>query len=372
MPGTFIRKNLIIKARKVVIKVGTNAITDQYGHLDEHVVSDLAGQIAAAIRSGKAVTLVASGAIGAGLSELGLSARPKTLPMLQATAAVGQGQLMRAFYDVFARHGIKIAQVLVTRDAFEDRSRYLNIRNTLTALARLKVLPIINENDAVAVDEIRFGDNDIIAAHVANLLGADLLVLLTSVEGVLKDGKVVDVIEAVDEKALSLATASRSRLGSGGMGSKMAAAGMVTKAGEAVVIANSRSPQILTRLLSGETVGTVFIPAKRRMSSRRRWIAQAARTHGKIMIDDGAAIALAERGKSLLPSGIAGVMGKFAKGATVAVIDSTGRQIARGMTNYSSEEIDKIKGLKTAQVARLLGDKSCDEVIHRNNMTVNS
>ena len=370
MPSTIVRQTRVAKSRRIVVKVGTNAITGDDGRLDVAVVSALAQQIAEAIHAGRNVTLVASGAIGAGLAELDLPARPKGLPMLQATAAVGQGQLMRNFYDVFARHGVKVAQVLVTRDAFEERRRYLNIRNTLASLGRLAVLPIINENDVVAVDEIRYGDNDIIAAHVANMIGADLLVLLTSVEGVMKDGQVVDVIEQVDDKALSVVTASRSRLGSGGMGSKMKAASMVTRVGDVAAIANSRGPNVLTRLLAGEKVGTVFVPAKRRISSRRRWIGQTSKPAGKVVVDDGAAKALCERGKSLLPSGVLGVLGRFDRGATVAVIDPAGRQIARGLTNYSSQDIERIKGLKSTQVQSLLGKAASDEIIHRNNMTL--
>jgi glutamate 5-kinase len=369
MPSTELRQQVVARARKIVVKVGTNAITDAAGRLDCQVVSELARQVAALRGAGTTVTIVASGAIGAGMVELDLPARPRSLPMLQATAAVGQGRLMQAFHDAFAKHGIKVAQVLVTRDAFEDRTRYLNIRHTLRALEELGAVPVINENDAVAVDEIRFGDNDIIAALVANMSGADLLVLLSTVDGVLKDGQLVEVIDEVNDRALALATGQRSRLGSGGMGSKMSAAGMVTIAGAAAVVANSRAPDVLTRLLAGENVGTVFVPAKRRMSSRRRWIGQASRTAGRIVIDEGAARAISRQGKSLLPSGILAVGGRFARGAIVAVTDSTGRQVARGVTNYSSDQIDRIKGLKTAQIAKVLGAKTRDEVIHRNNMT---
>jgi len=363
-------RELITQSRQIVVKIGTNAVSDEAGRLDRRVVTALAGQIAELMRRGVTVTLVTSGAIGAGLAELDVSARPKTLPMLQAVAAVGQGRLMRTFHDAFARRGIKVAQILLTRDDFENRTRYLNIRNTLGALAECRALPIINENDAVAVDEIRFGDNDIIAALVTNMLGADLLVLLTNVEGVIKDGVVLDVIEQVDERTFALASRRRSRLGSGGMVSKLQAAGLVTRAGELAVIANARRPKVLGQLLAGRKVGTVFVPAKRKLSSRRRWIGQASRTAGKITIDNGASKALTDRGKSLLPSGIVAVAGQFGKGDIVAIIDSVGKPIARGLTNYSAKQIEKIKGLKTAQIAGVLGDKPYDEVIHRNNMTL--
>ena len=370
MPRDEVRQNVIAKAKRIVVKVGTSAISDDTGRLDEAAVDSLAGQIAGAMASGVAVTLVSSGAIAAGLSEMGLAERPNTMPMLQACAAVGQGRLMRCFRDVFARRDIRVGQVLLTRDDFEDRRRYLNIRNTLTTLAECGALAIINENDAVAVEEIRYGDNDILAAHVANMLGADVLVLLTNVDGVMSEGGVLDVIRRLDEQTMALAAGEQSRLGSGGMATKLQAAEMVTRAGEAAVIANSRTPDVLTRLLAGERVGTVFVPAGPKMARRRRWIGQAARAAGKIIVDEGAANALTEGGKSLLPSGIRSVSGRFEKGATVAVIDPAGRQIARGLTNYSAEQIDKIKGLKSSRIPGILGDKAYDEVIHRNNMTV--
>ncbi len=372
MPSTQLRQHVIAKAKRVVVKVGTNAITGADGRLDHAVLADLARQIASVMAKGVSVTLVASGAIGAGMAELDLANRPKELPMLQATAAVGQGQLMRVLHDAFAVHNIKVAQVLLTRDDFENRTRYLNIRNTLGALCDYGALAIINENDAVAVDEIRFGDNDIISALVANMLRADLLVLLSVVDGVLKDGQVVELIPAVTEQTLSLASGARSKLGSGGMSSKLAAGRLVTRAGAPAAIANARVQNVLVRLLEGQKLGTVFMPARSKMSSRRRWISQAARPSGKILIDEGAAKALAQQGKSLLPSGIVAIDGRFKKGATVTVIGPSGKEIARGLVNYSSEEIDKIKRLKSSQIAKVLGSKPYDEVIHRNNMAMYS
>jgi len=372
MPGTTVRQTILTRARRIVVKIGTNAITDDAGRLDPKAVRSLATQIADVTAGGVSVTLVASGAIGAGVGELDLPGRPKTLPMLQAVAAVGQGQLMRAFHDALVKRRLRVAQVLVTRGDFENRTRYLNIRNTLRALHELGALPILNENDAVAVDELRFGDNDIIAAHIANMQAAEVLVLLSTVDGVLADGKVLDVIEQVDDRTLSLATGSKSKLGSGGMGSKLTAAGMVTRAGEVAVIANARTPNVLKRLLAGENVGTVFVPAKRKLSSRRRWIGQTAKPAGQIIVDAGAVTALTKHGKSLLPSGIRLVRGKFEKGATVAVLDEKGAEIARGLTNYSAEQLTAIRGLKTTQIAKALGDKPHDEAIHRNNMTLSS
>ncbi len=351
------------------MKVGTNALTDESGRLDTAFAASLSGQIAGALRSGVDVTLVSSGAIGAGIAELDLPGRPKTLPMLQATAAVGQGQLMRTFHDAFGEFGIKVAQILLTRDDFHDRTRYLNIRNTIAALTESRALAIINENDTVSVDEIRFGDNDLIAALLANMIDADLLVLLTDVDGFLRDGKVVPRLEAIDEGAFADAGGA-SRAGVGGMRSKLEAAGLVAGAGSAVVIANARADECLARILAGEDLGTLCVPARRRMSARRRWIGHAARTVGKLYVDDGAAHAVSDGGKSLLASGVTEVGGRFAKGANVAIIDPAGRQIARGLTNYSAEQIDRIKGLRSTQFAGILGDRPYDEVVHRNNMTV--
>ncbi len=370
MPAARTRKRILEQTRRIVVKIGSSAICGDSGRLDRGVINSLTEQIVTVRARGISVTLVTSGAIGAGMGELDLRTRPRTMPRLQAVAAVGQGELMRTFHDAFAQHDVKIAQVLLTRDDFEERTRYLNIRNTLTSLEECEAMAIINENDTVAVDEIRFGDNDVLAALVANMLSADLLVFLTSVDGVIEDGKVLDVIEQVDDAAMSLATSEKSSLGSGGMATKLEAARMVVKAGEVAVIANARTPEVLLRLLSGEKIGTVFAPADRKMGSRRRWIAQASRPTGRIIVDDGAAEALLKRGKSLLPSGITAVGGKFPKGAVVTVLDGAGKQIARGLTNYSAEQLEKIKGLKTSAIASTLGDKPYDEVIHRNNMSM--
>ncbi len=371
MPDTELRQTVLKNARRIVVKVGTAALTDRAGRLDEQFISNLCSQVSGIVAGGVEVSIVSSGAVGAGMAELELTERPGTLPMLQAAAAVGQGQLMRTFHDAFAALGLmKVAQILITRGDFEDRSRYLNIRNTIAALHEMSVVPVINENDTVAVDELegRFGDNDIVAALVTNMLRADLLIMLTVVDGVLSDGKVLDVVEDAGDAELD--TGLLSRGGSGGMGTKLHAAYMVAAAGEAAVIANARTPDILARLLKGEKLGTVCLPAEGKMSSRRRWIGQAARSAGKITVDDGAAKALREGGKSLLPSGITDVAGHFKKGDTIAIVDSAGGQVARGLTNYSARDIDAIKGLKTSQIAAALGEKPYDEVVHRNNMVV--
>ena len=356
MPGTETRKRIIERTERLVVKIGTSAICNKTGRLNAKAVAALAEQIAAVKGKGVSVTLVASGAIGAGLAELNMPQRPKTMPLLQAAAAAGQGQLMRTFHDAFAAHGMKVAQVLLTRDDIEHRTRYLNIRNTLRALGEFGALAIINEND-------------ILAALVTTMVGADVAVFLTNVDGLLRGHQVVDVVEHVDQ-AMGLVGEHRSPLGSGGMKSKLLAADLVTRAGQVAVIANAQAPDVLIRLLEGAALGTVFVPGRRRMSSRTRWLASAPKAKGKIVVDDGAARALVQRGTSLLPSGVLAVLGQFPRGAMVAVVDAAGGQIARGLANYSSTQIDKIKGLRTSQIARVLGDKPYDEVIHRNNMAV--
>lgn len=374
MPSTRWREQVVRNARRIVVKVGTNTLTDERGRLELPFLRALAAQVARVVRGGIGVTLVSSGAVGAGMAELDLPERPRTLPLLQATAAVGQGQLMRHFYDAFREHGSQVAQILVTRGDFEDRTRYLNIRNTITALHDLGAVPIINENDSVGVEELslRFGDNDIIAAHLTNMLRADLLVLLSVVDGVLKDGAVLDVIENPAADGPAIVQRTRSRLGSGGMGSKLTAAGMVADAGEVVIVANGRTQDILPRLLAGEKLGTLIVPAGQKMTSRQRWIGQVARAAGRIVVDGGAVRALREQGKSLLPSGVTGSEGRFRRGDTVAIVDAAGQVIARGLTNYGSDQVEAIKGRRTREIAQVLGgdDHYDDEVVHRNNMLV--
>jgi len=363
-------RQLLANVRRVVIKLGTNAICDHTGRLEIKTIRSLARQISSLMRDGLEVTVVASGAIGAGLGELDLAERPKTMPELQAIAAIGQGELMRAFHDAFASFGVHTAQLLLTREDFEDRTRYLNIRNNLRALQEMGALAIINENDAVAIDEIRYGDNDTIAAHVTGMLAAEVLIFLSSVDGVLDHGRRIGEIAHGDDSTLGLVTAEKSRHGSGGMASKIAAAQLATSSGEIAVIANSRASDVVAQILAGQDVGTIFLPADRKLSSRLQWIGHASRPSGKLVVDNGAVEALVAGGKSLLPAGIAEVQGKFGKGDTVRIVDASGREFARGMTNYNSDALGQIKGLKSHQIAQVLGEKLYDEVIHRNNMTL--
>jgi len=261
--------------------------------------------------------------------------------------------------------------MLLTRSDFEDRVRYLNIRNTITALHELSAIPIINENDTVAVDEIRYGDNDVIAALTANLIRADLLVLLTVVDGLIgRDGKQIDAVERVDEEVTALAQATRSSLGSGGMASKLQAIRRVTEAGDFAVIANGRTRGVLTRLLDGQKVGTLFMTAPTKVSARKRWIGWSVRPRGTIVVDDGAAAALRRGGKSLLAIGVTTVRGQFERGDVVRLRDPAGVEFARGLTNYAAGDLQQIKGLRSNQFASVLGEDTYNEVIHRDNLVI--
>lgn len=372
MPSTALRKQLMSNVRSMVVKVGTALLTRDHGRLNHRLISGIAGQLAALKERGIKVTLVSSGAVGAGVGRAGLGDRPRSLPMLQAAAAIGQPALMSLYERTLARRGLHVGQVLVTRGDFEDRTRYVNISNTIAALHRLGAIPVINENDTTAVDELdRFADNDTIAALVTNLLRADLMVVLTVVDGLLDaSGQLVDLVPAVDEQVRLLARAERSALGSGGMSAKLGAAKLVTDAGEAVVIAGGRKRDVLLRLLDGERVGTIFAPAPRKLSARQRWIAGAVRPAGTVVIDAGAAEAVHTRGKSLLTRGISGVEGRFARGAIVRITDPDGHTVAHGVSNYSSRELKKIKGLKSGEIVDVIGKKPFDEAIHRDNLVL--
>ncbi len=372
MSSTALRQELMTTVRSVVVKVGTALLTGDAGELDRALIRRLVGQLAAVREGGVQVTLVSSGAVGAGMGRVGLKQRPRSVAMLQAAAAIGQPALMAIYERTLAKHGIHAGQVLVTRTDFEHRSRYVNISNTIAALHRLGALPVINENDTIAVDELdRFADNDMIAALVANLLRADLLVILTVVDGLLQgDGQLVDLVPRLDEGVRSLVRSDQSVLGSGGMLSKLSAARAVTEAGEVVVIANGRERNVLPRLLAGERVGTIFAPATKKLSARRRWLANAVRPVGRVTVDAGAVQAILSGGKSLLPRGVTQVSGKFERGSVVGIAGPDGRTIAHGLTYYNHAELDRIKGLKTSEIAAALGEKRVDEVVHRDNLVL--
>jgi len=369
--STDIRKQVMAGVRSAVVKLGTNVLADASGVLDEAAIGRIAEQVIALEARGIRVAVVSSGAIAAGVAELGLGKRPAALPQLQACAAVGQAKLMLMFDRAFVAHGRHAAQILLVREDVENRSRYLNVRNCIAALHDIGAVPVVNENDTVSVDEIRFGENDILAAMVTNLLRADLLVLLTTVDGVFRDAARKDPFDVVEDmgEVMAAADGSRSTLGTGGMPTKLAAAAKVTSAGEIAVIANGRRPNVLVDLLDGQIVGTLFLPTARKLSARERWIGLTRRPRGKVLVDEGAARAVLAR-KSLLASGITGVEGQFTSGDVVLVVAPGNREIAQGLANYTADDVRKIKGLKTSQFAKVLGDRTYDEVIHANNLVV--
>jgi glutamate 5-kinase len=372
-----VREKIIAGAHTIVVKVGTNVLADPTGRLDSGRIQSLADQLFRSRQGGRKVVLVTSGAIGAGVGRLALGRRPIDLPHLQACAAVGQSALMQRYQEALAPHGIQSAQILLTAADFENRTRYLNARNTIRTLFEYGALPIINENDTVSVAEIRFGDNDHLAAMVTNLLRAPLLVLLTNVDGLFSDdpgtnpdAKLVTTVPHIDKSVTELASAARSDLGTGGMKSKLRAARLATAAGEAVVIANGSVDCILDRVLAAEPAGTLFLPHNQDMPARKRWLGFTARARGLVRIDAGARRALVELGKSLLFVGVTVVEGDFRKGDVVSICDGAGAEIGRGLSNYSAEEARRFRGLQSEQIANLVGGVTYPELVHRDNLVL--
>jgi glutamate 5-kinase len=371
MPEQRLRREVLRDARRLVVKVGSQLVTrDAAGGptIDGRYIGRVAGQLAKLHGGGRRVVLVCSGAVAAGCAELGLTRRPTDVADLQAVAAVGQRRLMTHVHDALRRRGLAAGQVLLTRGDFDDRLRFLNIRNCIARLQDMDVVPVLNENDTVAVDELRFGDNDRLAALTATAIRAEALVLLTGVDGLLDDsGTVVPVVTDV-AGCLDMVKAGGSAWGTGGMRSKLEAARLVTDAGELAVIANGREPDVLGRLLSGEALGTLLAPAERKVDSRRRWIGFAARPAGTLTVDDGAARAITQRGKSLLATGVTRVVGRFERGDVLLVHDPAGRELARGLTNYASDELQQIKGQRSDRFETILGRPGYAAVIHRDNL----
>ncbi len=366
------RQHYLRAIRTAVVKLGTQVLSDKNGAIDAPFIDSIADQVAALRQRGIRMAVVSSGAIGAGVRELGLPKRPTDLAKLQAVAAVGQRRLMDVWAAAFARHHLPVAQVLLTREDVDDRTRFLNLRNTIAAIHELGAIPIINENDTVSTDElvrISFGDNDILAALVAHALRADLLVLLSVVDGILDSGgQSVRLVENVDG-ARDLVRAEKSALGKGGFNSKLEAARQVTDFGEVMIVANGRMENILPRLLDGEELGTLFAPSGKKASSRSRWIG-SARPAGVIVIDDGAVQALTEKKRSLLPAGILSIDGAFARGDVVAIHSAQGVVIARGLSNYNAADAERIRGRKSHEVRAELAEAAYDEVVHRDNLVL--
>ena len=371
------RTSVISNARLAVVKVGTNVLADASGRLDRHRIQSLADQLARVRAQDRQVVLVTSGAIGAGVGKLGLVRRPTELPQLQACAAVGQTALMQLYQEALAPHGIQAAQILLTAGDFDSRARYLNTRHTIRTLFEFGCLPIINENDTVSVAEIKFGDNDHLAAMVTNLLLAPLLVLLTNVDGLYAedprtnpDAKLLSTVPFIDDDITGMAGASKSDLGTGGMKSKLRAARLATVAGESVIMANGSIDGVLDRIFACEAVGTLFLPHGEGVPSWKRWLGYTARPKGTLRLDAGARRAVVERGRSLLPVGVSTVEGEFGKGDVISLCDPTGVEVARGLTNYSSTDAIRICGLQTEQLAGALGEAPYVELVHRDNLVV--
>ena len=369
------RKTAFENARRVVVKVGSNVLTKDSG-LNLAVVRSLSRQISRLIDDGRQVILVSSGAMASGLKKMGLARRPDEIPRRQAVSAVGQAGLIMEYEKAFERHGKKVAQVLLTSEDLNNRVRYLNARNTLYTLLSWGVVPILNENDTVMVEEIKFGDNDNLAAVITLQMDADILVNLTDIEGLFTrdprtfpGAELIAEVTTIKKEIETLASDIPGALGSGGMLSKIRAARKVTAAGIPMVIASGLKQRILDGLFSGRAHGTFFVPKKQRLASRKCWIGYTLKPKGTIFVDAGAADAVLRRGKSLLPSGVVSVDGDFDVGAPVSVGTDSGL-LGTGLVNYSASEIRKIMGLKTSQIKNRLGAKPYDEVIHRDNLAI--
>ncbi len=362
-------------AKRIVVKIGTSTLTRD-GELAPRMFGNIARQVAAIADMGREIVIVSSGAIAIGSRELGWDHPGRTIPQMQAAAAVGQIGLIEHYRRRFGRRGRRVAQVLVTRVGLEDRERFINARRTLLELLRLGVVPIVNENDTVATDEIRFGDNDNLSATVVNLVGADLLVILTDVEGLYREPPAdgtkperYELIERVTPEIERAAGGSNSAFGRGGMITKLEAAQAAARCGAMTVLCNGRARDILLKIIAGEPVGTLFQTGNR-LASRKHWLAFTTRTFGQLWLDAGATKALTNAGKSLLPAGIREVRGKFGIGDPVACLDEQGHEFARGLVGYASEAIERIAGRPTREIFQLLGYSNGAEVIHRDDLVL--
>lgn len=365
------------KVRSVVIKVGTSIISDPVHGLNSARIKQLAEGVAYLSKRHVHSTIVTSGAIGCGMKLLGFKKRPMALSELQACASVGQGELIKRYSDSLKEQGLLGAQILLTREDLIDRKRYLNARDTMQGLLRHGVVPVVNENDTVSVDEIKFGDNDMLSALVANLVGADLLVMLTDTDGFyapsVSGGGAPERLKKVDEitdKLFSFAKGTSKDTSVGGMVSKLKAAKIATASGIICVIASGAKKGVLADILNGDDTGTIFNPSASGMKARKRWVAFTSNLKGKVVVDDGARDALILKGKSLLSIGVKEAFGNFSKGDRVSILDEKLVEFARGIVNYSSEELKKIKGLKMSDAEKALGSKTSDEVIHRDDLVI--
>ena len=372
------RKDVLDRVKTLVVKVGTNVLSTDDDRLDADRIASLAEQLHSICQRGINLVLVSSGAISAGMGLLGLKERPKDLSHLQAAAATGQAHLIHIYDKAFRPHGYHAAQLLLTANDFKNRSRYLNVRNTLRTLAEYHVIPIINENDTVSTEEIKLGDNDRLAAMVAGLIQADLLIVLSVVDGLLTGDPTnpssnrIPLVDKFDDELLNLVGASKSSRGTGGMRTKLEAVRTATAVGVNVIIANGKRPNVLSEILAASDVGTLFMAEGDGVSAWKRWIGYTMPPKGRLILDNGARRAVEQQGKSLLAIGIVGVEGDFAKGEVVSLIDRDGDEFARGLTNYDASGARVIAGKRTDEMTRELGSIPYDEVIHRDNLVVTS
>lgn len=371
-----VRRAAFEASRTIVVKIGTNALSRPDDTLDLDRISSLADQLVRLRQTGKKVLVVSSGAIGAGIGLLGLKQRPQELPHLQATASVGQAHLIGSYDSAFQRHGLRAAQILLTANDFRRRVRYLNIRNTINTLFEYDVIPVVNENDTVSIDEIKFGDNDRLAAMVSSLLERPLLIILSVIDGLFdrdpKDptARVIPLVESWNETLRSLAADTKSSRGTGGMVTKLEAVRMATSGGGNVIIANGTDRAVLDKVRESQSVGTLFLGAGEPVPAWKRWIGYTVTPTSKLRIDAGATTAVRNNGRSLLAIGITSIEGHFSKGEIVSLLDPDGNEVGRGLVNYHSEQVAQIAGKRTEEIAALFGPSADPSVIHRDNLAV--
>lgn len=377
MKGQVNRADILGQIRRVVVKVGSAVLTSGRRGLDEQRIQSMCDDLSRVMDKGYEVVLVSSGAIAAGTGKIGLRGKPKSIPEKQAAAAVGQARLMWMYEKCFDKTGRRVAQILLTRQDLAERRRFLNARNTLFTLIGWGIIPIINENDTVVTEEIQFGDNDCLSALVTNLVQAELLVILTDTDGLFdKDPKAhpeakhIAVVHDVDERIFSMVELTTSEVGTGGMISKLQASRTASVYGVPTVITSGGRERVLERVLEGEELGTLVLPKENRINSWKHWIAYSRTVCGALVVDQGARKALVERGKSLLPSGLKEVRGNFGAGDSVSCVGENGVEFARGLVNYSSEELRRIQGCKSSEIEAILGYKYFDEVIHRDDLVI--
>lgn len=371
------RKNLIEKVKTAVVKIGSSVLTHGDGSLDESVFKEIAKQVFNLKQRGVRTIIVSSGAIASGMKKLGLSSKPVEIDVKQAISACGQTELIRSYEEAFSEFGLNVAQILLTRDGFSDRKRFLNSRKTVRRLLEMEIIPVINENDTVSFEEIMFGDNDNLAALVISLTEADLLVLLSDVEGFFdkdpaksEDATLLSTIAEIDSRIESFAGDTFGRTTSGGMRTKIQAARSAAAFGVPTIIASGKRKDSLLSIFDGREYGTVILPTRERLRGRKHWIAYTLKPRGKLILDEGAAEAITRKGRSLLPSGIREVEGEFEIGELVSCFDSSAVEISRGLCSYGSSEVRRILGRKSSEIEDVLGYRYSDEIIHRNEMVV--